>query len=493
MSEPEVIQPRKVTLGGASDSEARFQFKYVWILGATGLVVLLLVTLIMLAPQAPIQDPTPSAEPQAPSTPRTRPVEVPTPLQMERQKRALEEANELVKRFTELEIELEDEWNVLAWGEQAFDEARDLANTAEGAFAEESYEEAIEGYAEGVSSLEGLLSEAQEQYQQKLSEAIEALNRRDAETADQALATAALYQPKSAMVEAGRRRLEALDEVITLLDQAAEAESESNFSEAIRLAERARSIDPSTQGVADYLRRLRQLSLDVQFRRILAQGYAALDEHDFETAEEAFRKALGMKPGDPGAQQGLDQALTSRANENIQSGLAQAAEYAELENWEQAILAFDRVRQIDSSLSEASEGIAYARMRKELEDALLAMTGSPGLLADERQFAEANALLIRSRQISASGPRLRQQRETLAEQINIASQPAQLLLLSDSETDVRLQYHGDLGRFKQKTLTLRPGRYLIQGGRDGYREVRFEVDVVPGAQSVEVICAEPIF
>ena len=492
VSEPEVIQPRKVTLGGSSDSRAGFQFKYVWILAAFGLAVLLLIALILLAPEAPIRGPISLEQPQSPSPQSSRVAEVPTPLQMERQKRALAQANEFVKRFTELEIQLEDEWNVQAWGKQAFDEARNLANTAEAAFADESYEQAIEGYAKGVSSFEQLLSDAEAQYQRTLSEAIEALNRRDAESANQALDSASLYQPTSAMVEAGRRRLENLDEVIALLEQAAGAEAESKFDEAIRFAERARSIDPSTQGIGDYLRDLRASSLDVRFRDILAQGYAALDGQEFEDAESAFRKALGMKPGDPGAEQGLAQALTNRANRSIQSGLAQATEYGEGEDWEQAILAFDQVRQIDPSLSEANEGIAYARMRMELDKALVAMTGSPGELADDRQFAKAKALLVQSEQVSSAGPRLERQRETLAGQISVASQPAQLLLISDSETDVRLQYHGNLGRFNQKTLNVRPGRYLVQGGRDGYREVRFEFDVVPGAQSIEIICSESI-
>ena len=492
MSEPEVIQPRKVTLGGASDSEARFQFKYVWILGATGLVALLLVALIMLVPQAPIQDHTPLVEPQASSTPRTRAVEVPTPLQMERQRRAREEANEFVKRFTELEIKLEDEWNVQAWGEQAFREARDLATQAESVFADESYQEALAGYAQGVSSLEALLSDAQVQYEQQVSQAISALNRRDAETATQALQEAALYQPESAVIEAGRRRLENLDELIALFEQASDAEAEARFNDAIKLMQDARALDPSTQGVSDFLRRLRQSSLDVRFRKILAEGYGALDQQDFESAEESFREALGLKPGDPGAQQGLEEALTGESNRNIQSGLAKAAEYVQAEDWELAALSFLQVRIIEPSLSEANEGIAYARMRTELDDALNAMIGSPGRLADDRQFAEAKDLLARSNQITLAGPRLTEQRQTLAGQIDFASQSAQVHLLSDAETDVRLQYHGDLGRFEQRTLALRPGRYLVQGGRDGYRELRFEIDVLPGEQSVEVICSERI-
>ena len=492
MSEHEVIQPRKVALGATSDSTSRFRFKYVWMSAALCLVVFSLVALIMLAPEAPIQEPVPLAQTKAPATQSTRAAEAPTPLQIERQKRALEESNEIVKRFAELEIQLEDEWNVLAWGEQAFNEARGVANEAERAFAESAYEEAIEGYAQGVSSLEKLLSEAESHYQQALFEAINALNARDATGASSLLDEAALYQPSSAMVEAARRRLENLDEVIALLGQAAEAESGGAFDDAIGLAERARKADPSTEGIADYLRRLRQSSLEARFKNVLAQGYAALDQQEYERAEESFRNALQMKPDDLGAQQGLDQAITSRANRNIQAGLAEAAGHSGAEDWEQAILAFDQVRQIDPSLSEAIEGMANARMRKELDDALRAMISAPGRLADDRQFAKAKALLAESRQISPAGAKLTQQQETLAEQIIIASQLAQLVLLSDSETDVRLQYRGDLGRFQEKILNLRPGRYLIQGGRDGYREVRMELDVAPGMQRFEIVCTERI-
>lgn len=492
MTEPEVIKPRQVTIGGSSQSTPGFQLKYVWALSALCVAALLLLALILLAPQAPEQVSPPPIQAQEAAATRPRAPDVPTPLQMERQKRALEEVNAFVKRFTELEIELEDDWNVQAWGEQAFREAQELATQAESAFAEEAYQAAFDGYAQGVSALEALLSLAEGQYEQQVSQAISALDQRDAETATQALQEAARYQPGSAVIEAGRRRLEKLDEVIALFEQALEAGSEARFDDAITLMQDARTIDPNTQGAAEFLRRMRQSSLDARFRKILAEGYGALDQQDFNSAEEAFRQALGLKPDDPGATQGLEQAVTGETNRNIQSGLAEAAEYTRVEDWEQAILAFHQVRQIDPSLSEANEGMAYVRMRKELDDALRAMIASPGQLADDRQFAKAKDLLERSNQISSAGPRLDEQRQTLARQINIASQSAQVLLLSDSETDVRLQYHGDLGRFKQRTLALRPGRYLVQGGRDGYRELRFEIDVVPGEQRVEVICSEPI-
>ena len=80
----------------------------------------------------------------------------------------------------------------------------------------------------------------------------------------------------------------------------------------------------------------------------------------------------------------------------------------------------------------------------------------------------------------------------LSEQIRYASQPAPVTLVSDGYTDVRLQYNGDLGRFSSKQLRLRPGSYLVQGGRDGYRDIRFVLNVVPGPQQIEVICVERI-
>ena len=492
VSDADLIKPRKVALGGTSEPRTKFDFRPIWILAAVLSVALLLFTLILLAPEQPL----PTSPPEAPlatkATPQPASASAPTPLEMARKKRALEEANALVKRFTELEIELEDTWNADLWGEEGLSQARMAAADAETAFADSEYETALLGYNQGLTLLEDLREQAKSEYETAVGKAIEALNRRDGEAAEAALIAAARYQPESAMVEAGQRRLERLPELISLLERAELADSRGDTEEAIKLMEAARVLDPGTEGIGERLANLRQTRRDTHFRRTLAEGYEALNSQDYAAAEQAFTAALGMKPKDPGALQGLEQTRLTRTNLTITTLLTEARSLAQQENWQAAAQAFARVLEVDANLSEANTGLDQARARQELDEILSALIADPGQLADERLFVRARTLLQRVEGIEPRGARIEQQIKKLAEQIDYASRPTQLTLVSDGKTDVRIQYHGELGRFTTRALSTRPGRYLIRGGRDGFREVRFEVTLAPGPQRLEVICSEPI-
>ncbi len=71
--------------------------------------------------------------------------------------------------------------------------------------------------------------------------------------------------------------------------------------------------------------------------------------------------------------------------------------------------------------------------------------------------------------------------------------------LSDAQTDISLTKEGakriSLGRFSSKNLALKPGRYILSGVRNGYRDVRQEIELMPGQSSIQsfnIRCDEPI-
>jgi hypothetical protein len=66
--------------------------------------------------------------------------------------------------------------------------------------------------------------------------------------------------------------------------------------------------------------------------------------------------------------------------------------------------------------------------------------------------------------------------------------------VSDSRTQVTIQSVGTFGSFSRRDIELRPGRYTVIGTRDGFRDVRRDITVTPGKESltVNVSCSEPI-
>ena len=75
-----------------------------------------------------------------------------------------------------------------------------------------------------------------------------------------------------------------------------------------------------------------------------------------------------------------------------------------------------------------------------------------------------------------------------------AETPIRVALASDNATDVQIYRIGKLGFFEQKDLELMPGRYTVVGTRQGYRDVRKELNLTPGSAppTLVVRCEERI-
>jgi len=69
-----------------------------------------------------------------------------------------------------------------------------------------------------------------------------------------------------------------------------------------------------------------------------------------------------------------------------------------------------------------------------------------------------------------------------------------LRLESDGQTQVVIYRVGQYGTFSTRDVELLPGRYTVVGTRNGYRDVRREVVLPPGAApaALTVRCEEPI-
>ena len=66
--------------------------------------------------------------------------------------------------------------------------------------------------------------------------------------------------------------------------------------------------------------------------------------------------------------------------------------------------------------------------------------------------------------------------------------------MSDNLTQVTIPSVGRFGSFARRDIELKPGHYTVIGTREGYREVRRDITVIPGEEyvTVNVTCSEPI-
>ena len=275
-----------------------------------------------------------------------------------------------------------------------------------------------------------------------------ALGQNELPKAIKAFETALLLDPESEAARSGLERAGRRPQLLERLEQSRAAEQRGgNLAEAVRLAAEASQIDPEYGPARQWLRQLRT-------RQQTAAAAAALANHqrrarDFET-QEAWARA--------------------------------AAEY-------------ERAGQVKRAPEWAARGAERARQRAALDETLVHLTEKPKALFTRSGPEQARAALSRARELNATNsPRLAKQIRVLEARLAEAETPVAVRLQSDGLTDVAIFHVGRQGRFSEKKIELLPRVYTIVGSRNGFRDVRRQLDVPAGAPSLsfDIRCKEAL-
>lgn len=233
---------------------------------------------------------------------------------------------------------------------------------------------------------------------------------------------------------------------------------------------------------------------DDGFGREMAAGLAALDAGDWEGARAAFSRAAEIRPGSAEPATGLARVEAAADQAAIEARRARARALIESEAWHQAVAEYEAALEIDPTLSFARDGLRLAEARAALSDRIDFHLGRADRLAAPAVFAEAEDLLDAAREIEPAGPRHADQVARLEGLLDRVREPVRVALVSDALTEVTVYQVGRLGTFSRRELELRPGVYTIVGSRAGYRDVRRQLRVEPGAapEPFEIRCEEKI-
>ena len=386
------------------------------------------------------------------------------------------------------------EQNVERWAEPAFRIALDRIERGDERYSYGEYEASLEQYREARDELAELESLAMQKLEQAKTDAAEAIESLNLNAAGDAVALAAAIAPEDPAVEALVKREEALPEVAAHIEAGDTALERDRFSQAQAEYRQAAQLDPGHRRAAESLARAdREVAKDV-FRGHMSRGFAAMERGDFESARAAFREAGRVSPGDPAVAAALAQVDNLEAGNTVAVELSRAAAMESGEEWADAVSLYESLLARDPSLTDARVRLVPARVRADLDRRLSAFIEEPLRLSGRADFEAAQTALADARGIPDPGPRLQGQIAQLDTLIQRANSPVDVVFRSDNQTHVVLFRVADLGQFEQKSLRLRPGRYVAAGTRSGYRDVRVEFTITgePLGEPIVVRCEEPV-
>ena len=360
-------------------------------------------------------------------------------------------------------------------------------STATTSYAARDYASASSAYETAAKQLDGLEAEAAEVLRESLIQGAAALTAGGAAAAEGAFALALQLSPGHAEATRGLRRAQSLDAVMGLIVQGEAAEKEGELSAAADAFSRASKLDPEMARATDGLARVQARVAGDAFAAAMAGGFTALGQKDYAAARKAFERARTLRPQAIEVQQSLQQLDQEERTANIAARLASARTHEGAERWSQALADYQAAVSLDSTVAAAQQGVDRTAPRVRLNDELQLYVTQPERLFSPSVRDAATAALSRAKAVDAAGPALEKQIATLDEWLRRVSVPVQVALESDNQTRVTIYRVGELGVFTRRAVDLTPGTYTVVGTRPGFRDVRREITVVPGAAPAPLI------
>lgn len=416
--------------------------------------------------------------------------EIVAPFEAVQREKARKEAQEALGDFVKLQLRLEEQYQVEAWAKEAYDAAIATANQGDDRFLNADYEPSIEHYEAAREQLRELLDRAETTFKQAYNDALAAIIELDQAVAEKHVELALTLKPKDREARKLARRAGEIPKIIELDNDAKVLEEERQWVEALATLEKLKQVEPLFPGVDERLQTARSALSEIEFQNVLTQAFSALNARSYQSARKHFNQALALQPGNPVALGGLQQVQAFTEVRRIDQLRATAQTLVQNESWAEAIETFDAMLTLEPALQFARQGKADAEQAVSIEQILGRIIEAPEKLSAPKLFQQAGDVLVTAQGLGNPGPRMREKTAKVVDLLDVYSQAVLLKLTSDNATSVAITSHGRLGVFSETSVELRPGKYTIMGSRDGCRDIRKEVMVLPGIEAIDIRCED---
>ena len=406
--------------------------------------------------------------------------------------KARSEAQDLLAELLDVKENLEAK-GVESWAPEEYAAVTAEATAGDEVYREREFEPAIGHYEKALELALALEQSIPDRFDATVASGVAAIEALDLEGAQTALALAEQLDDIGPGLDSLRTRTASLPALTELITNSQDEEESGDLAAATGTMKEATDLDGEHVFAEGELTRLSAALNQQRFNAAMSEGYAALDDARFDTAQQRFERAASLQPGSSEAAAALQELSIARTADKLTRLNRKADELAAEEDWTAAIAVYEEALAIDGSLRFAREGLAIAQPRAALNKELTAILDKPERLVDAAILREAQASVERARSVENPGSKIAGQIERAEEVLRIASTPVPVLLRSDGETNVTVYKIARFGQLAEREMNLRPGKYTAVGTRRGYRDVRVVFEVMPGGiEPVYVACTETI-
>ncbi len=254
------------------------------------------------------------------------------------------------------------------------------------------------------------------------------------------------------------------------------------------------------QGVTEpeLRRRYQQLGqafAEKRFSHLMSEAGRALDRADTATANKLLRQAA-REQSDRSELAILETRIrTLEREQRLAHALRQARQAMRNDAWAQARSALQQAQKEKPDATEIQHQLKLAEQLLALSAQLDQLLARPYALADAQASKQLPPLLQQAETLRTHSPGIGLKAERLARLQQQMNRERPVRIRSDGKTWITVRGIGKVGLTEDRHIHLKPGRYRLEGKREGYRNKLVEL-LVPydgdAETQVEVRCDEPL-
>jgi hypothetical protein len=366
------------------------------------------------------------------------------------------------------------------WQEAQLDGIEKANSRALALFANAGFVQALGILNKTTADSQALIEQWHQAFANKLQEASSFYNSGQVQKARLALAQADKIKPNHEQSQTLRAQLAAYENVQQYLEQLKVAKVENNLEKQVALMQSIIAADPTRGDIKQPLQQALSKLNQKRLALALSKAQQALAKNDISEANTYIQQAQIINPNAQGiaalraeldkkvAAQGLDALHQRIANLIENDAWAQA-----LKATEQGLASYPKDAQLLLARERSTQILAAQRRFESFISRSQRLSDSAIRGAAENSIASAIPLLPASASLATSA-------QTLAALIDKYSASVEVTVLSDSETFISVIGTGVVGKVNEKTISLSPGKYTLEGKREGFRSKRLDIEVKSG-------------
>jgi len=384
--------------------------------------------------------------------------------------------------------------HVILWGQKQFELAFNKAKNGDLFYRNQEFDKAISLYSESLTSLTNIELDIPRQYGLYLKLGIDALNKNDALEAIKQLKVAMYLQPNETEAQEKYDRALVLDEVLSLNKEGQVFMKNKSLDIAKERFITALSLDQHAILTKENLAIVDNKITQRDFSKAMSRGYISLNKNEFDSAIKFFSQAQKISPELQDPKTAIIQSKNQKTQSQISKILNTASLLEKELKWHLASKQYNKALKIDASLTTARIGLIRSRSKAELENKLNYIIKNPMRLSNSNVLLEAQNTYKDAIKIQNPDEKLIGQISTVKNILKQSKLPINMEISSDDLTSISIFRVGDIGRFISKNMQLKPGEYTLIGSRNGYRDVRKVVTLIPGSKNnkIQVMCVEKV-